>query len=331
VHGGQKQAHGGQGRDEQAQGSCCDAGASLGGLDCGGTVEVEGRGRSGHSGGIHGGGRRGACGSLVGCCSGGCEVSGCPSTAAIEVCVVMGWGRSRSNCLVLDNLAFGCRTVGHAGTLAALRDGLFGERSRQAQSRQAQSRQAQSRADQAGASMRSLLHHISSEVCAFYIHDGVGESVKFLLPTFSPIHAFTRSSVSAALSPTLSNMLVARARMLPRLSPLARQATAARRFMADQPNLSPSSSPSTPPPAQPARASVAPVAASPHGTPIPQQRAPRKMQDGYSGVFYITLLAGLVVTAPIITYFYWEHRKVHMRQKKEAILSDIHARVGSPK
>jgi hypothetical protein len=245
--------------------------------------------------------------------------------------VVMGWGRSRSNCLVLDNLAFGCRTVGHAGTLAALRDGLFGERSRQAQSRQAQSRQAQSRADQAGASMRSLLHHISSEVCAFYIHDGVGESVKFLLPTFSPIHAFTRSSVSAALSPTLSNMLVARARMLPRLSPLARQATAARRFMADQPNLSPSSSPSTPPPAQPARASVAPVAASPHGTPIPQQRAPRKMQDGYSGVFYITLLAGLVVTAPIITYFYWEHRKVHMRQKKEAILSDIHARVGSPK
>jgi hypothetical protein len=34
--------------------------------------------------------------------------------------VVMGWGRSRSNCLVLDNLAFGCRTVGHAGMLARL-------------------------------------------------------------------------------------------------------------------------------------------------------------------------------------------------------------------
>jgi nicotinamide riboside transporter PnuC len=51
------------------------------------------------------------------------------------------------------------------------------------------------------------------------------------------------------------------------------------------------------------------------------------MQDGYSGAFYLSLLGGLVVTAPIITYFYWEHRKTHMREKKEAILKEIHARV----
>lgn len=136
------------------------------------------------------------------------------------------------------------------------------------------------------------------------------------------------------------NMLASRARILPRLSPLARQATAARRFMADQPNLSPSSSPSTSLPGQSNPASAAPVAApttqprpvaSPQGIVTPQQRASPKLQDGYSGVFYLSLLGGLVVTAPIITYFYWEHRKTHMRQKKEAILSDIHARVGTPK
>lgn len=136
-------------------------------------------------------------------------------------------------------------------------------------------------------------------------------------------------------------MLASRARNLPPFSPLARQATAARRLMASQPNLSPSSSPSTPPPAQPTPASAAPVVApttqprpiatSQQGIAMPQQRAPKKLQDGYSGVFYLSLLGGLVVTAPIITYFYWEHRKTHMRQKKEAILSDIHARVGTPK
>lgn len=39
--------------------------------------------------------------------------------------VVTGWGRSRSNCLVLDNLAFGCRTVAHAESLGAVRYGLL--------------------------------------------------------------------------------------------------------------------------------------------------------------------------------------------------------------
>ncbi|CAD0108281.1 unnamed protein product [Aureobasidium uvarum] len=130
-------------------------------------------------------------------------------------------------------------------------------------------------------------------------------------------------------------MLAFRARTVLRFSPLVRPATAARRFMADQPNMSPSSSPSTPPPASPISASTAPVTtpttlprptASPDAVPNPQQQRARKLQDGYSGAFYLCLLGGLVVTAPIITYFYWEHRKTHMREKKEAILHEIHAR-----
>lgn len=38
--------------------------------------------------------------------------------------VVTGWGRSRSSCLVLDNLALGCRTVAHAESPGAVSDGL---------------------------------------------------------------------------------------------------------------------------------------------------------------------------------------------------------------
>ncbi|KAI4722744.1 hypothetical protein E4T48_00931 [Aureobasidium sp. EXF-10727] len=133
-------------------------------------------------------------------------------------------------------------------------------------------------------------------------------------------------------------MLASGARVVPRFSPLLRPAAAARRSMADQPTVSPSSSPSTPPPASttsPTSAPTAPVTTpttqprptlSPNAVP-PQQQRPRKLQDGYSGAFYLSLLGGLVVTAPIITYFYWEHRKTHMREKKEAILHEIHARV----
>ncbi|KAG9997185.1 hypothetical protein KCU78_g17075, partial [Aureobasidium melanogenum] len=122
-------------------------------------------------------------------------------------------------------------------------------------------------------------------------------------------------------------MLASRARLVPRFSSVV-----SRRFIADQP----SSSPSTPRPAPATSVSTAPVAtpttqfrpsADPHVVPIAQQRGPRRMQDGYSGAFYLSLLGGLVVTAPVITYFYWEHRKTHMREKKEAILKEIHARV----
>ncbi|CAD0100580.1 unnamed protein product [Aureobasidium mustum] len=125
-------------------------------------------------------------------------------------------------------------------------------------------------------------------------------------------------------------MLASRARIAPRFS-----STVSRRFMADQPSSSPSTA--RPVPATPV--STAPVAtpttqsrptASPDVVPTPQQRGPRKMQDGYSGAFYLSLLGGLVVTAPIITYFYWEHRKIHMREKKEQILKEIHARVRTP-
>lgn len=160
---------------------------------------------------------------------------------------------------------------------------------------------------------------------------------------FVSTHSFTPSPTRPSLPPSKVesfNMLASRARIVPCSSPLVRQATAARRYMADQPNISPSSAPSSPPPTHTAPASVAPVAApttqprpmaSPQVVPNPQQRALPKMQNGYSGAFYVALLGGLVVTAPIITYFYWEHRKTHMREKKEAILHEIHARVGTPK
>ena len=134
-------------------------------------------------------------------------------------------------------------------------------------------------------------------------------------------------------------MLATRARIVPRFTPLARPSIVARRFYADLPSTTPSSSPSTPPPPPPptTSASTAPVAApttqprptaSPDVIPVPQQQRPRKMQDGYSGGFYLSLLGGLLLAAPPITYFYWEHRKTHMREKKEAILKEIHARVG---
>ena len=187
--------------------------------------------------------------------------------------------------------------------------------------------------------MRSLLHPLQDDVGPCFDDDGIGGLLNFLSSTFSSTHTLTRPFLQLARL-SLCNMLASRARILPRLSPLARQATAARRFMADQPNLSPSSSPSTSRPAQPTPASAVPVAApttqprpvaSPQAMATPQQQPLPKMQDGYSGLFYLSLLGGLVVTAPIITYFYWEHRKTHMRQKKEAILSDIHARVGTPK
>ncbi|THX85724.1 hypothetical protein D6C77_03043 [Aureobasidium pullulans] len=132
-------------------------------------------------------------------------------------------------------------------------------------------------------------------------------------------------------------MLATRARIVPRFTPLARPSIVARRFYADLPSTTPSSSPPPPPPPPTTSASTAPVAApttqprptaSPDVIPVPQQQRPRKMQDGYSGGFYLSLLGGLLLAAPPITYFYWEHRKTHMREKKEAILKEIHARVG---
>lgn len=62
---------------------------------------------------------------------------------------------------------------------------------------------------------------------------------------------------------------------------------------------------------------------------IPENSPSRtpKLQDGRGGGFYLSLLAGAIVTTPIISYFYYEHRKAHMKAKKEAILHDIQARV----
>lgn len=56
-----------------------------------------------------------------------------------------------------------------------------------------------------------------------------------------------------------------------------------------------------------------------------QQRVPGPKGGRGSG-FYLMLMGGALVTVPPISYFYWEHRKAHMKAKKEAILRDIQAR-----
>ncbi|KAI5275317.1 hypothetical protein E4T47_01785 [Aureobasidium subglaciale] len=140
-------------------------------------------------------------------------------------------------------------------------------------------------------------------------------------------------------------MLATRLRtpLVSRLPPLARPSTAARRFFADQQTTPNSPLPQTAPPTSPAAVPNTPITtpttqptptptptASPDVIPIPRTQRPPRLQDGYSGAFYLTLLGGLLLSAPVISYFYWQHRKTHMREKKEAILSEIHARVGRP-
>lgn len=109
---------------------------------------------------------------------------------------------------------------------------------------------------------------------------------------------------------------------LPRLS----SAVAVRRGFATQPPTTTPSS-SSPPPSAPTTPTTTTKSDYNDIIPIPKKLPPRKLQDGYSGGFYLSLLGGLLVATPIITYFYWEHRKQHMKSKKEAILHDIHARV----
>ena len=126
-------------------------------------------------------------------------------------------------------------------------------------------------------------------------------------------------------------MLATRSRLLARLSILPKSPVAPRRLFADQPAAPPTpSATSTPSPPTSAPAAQARVArtGSDYVVPIPQQRGPPKLQNGYSGAFYISLLGGLLIATPIITYMYWEHRDAHMKSKKEAILKDIQTRAG---
>lgn len=58
-------------------------------------------------------------------------------------------------------------------------------------------------------------------------------------------------------------------------------------------------------------------------------RTASRAQHGRGRGFYVGLLAIILVTVPGISYFYWEHRKAHMRAKKEEILREIQARYAS--
>ena len=100
--------------------------------------------------------------------------------------VVTGWGRSRSNCLVLDNLAFGCRTVGHAGSLGAMRDGSIrkqagaeeGERRRRRE--QAGAVQAGYAAGRCNHGSSNLGTSLASEARAFLIAMMMGTGQHFI-------------------------------------------------------------------------------------------------------------------------------------------------------
>ncbi|KAI5202911.1 hypothetical protein E4T39_04517 [Aureobasidium subglaciale] len=127
----------------------------------------------------------------------------------------------------------------------------------------------------------------------------------------------------------------ARAPLVSRLSPLARPSTAPRRRFTDHQQATPTRPPTSPTAATPTAPTTTPSTqsaptASPLVIPVPRTQRPPRLQDGYSGAFYLSLLGGLLLAAPVISYFYWEHRKTHMREKKEAILREIHARVGRP-
>ncbi|GAB7351445.1 hypothetical protein MBLNU459_g2109t2 [Dothideomycetes sp. NU459] len=109
---------------------------------------------------------------------------------------------------------------------------------------------------------------------------------------------------------------------------------AARRYLAHDASSATATTASSFPSAPTRTPSPAPSPAGPlpghSAVPVPGgSRPPRtpKLQDGRGGGFYLSLLAGAIVVTPVISYFYWEHRKAHMRAKKEAILHDIQARV----
>lgn len=64
-------------------------------------------------------------------------------------------------------------------------------------------------------------------------------------------------------------------------------------------------------------------------TSTPTERKSPRFQDGHSSGFYMAVLGLGVISTPVIAYFYWEHRKAHMKAKKEAMLLEIQARVKS--
>lgn len=97
-----------------------------------------------------------------------------------------------------------------------------------------------------------------------------------------------------------------------------------RRSLADK-----ASPPSPPLSSAPSPLGRSTVSTGYNGTvPLPQDTPSKilKLRDGRSGGFYLSLVAGAILSTPIISYFYWEHRKAHMKAKKEAILHELQAR-----
>lgn len=65
------------------------------------------------------------------------------------------------------------------------------------------------------------------------------------------------------------------------------------------------------------------------GIPVARPRRAPRPEDNRSPGFYLMLMGAAILTVPPVSYFYWKHRKAHMKAKKEAILKDIQARVSA--
>lgn len=78
----------------------------------------------------------------------------------------------------------------------------------------------------------------------------------------------------------------------------------------------------------PATAPRTEVAPTPIPTPAPAQARQRVSppRGGRSGAFYMMIMGGALLSVPPISYFYWEHRKAHMKAVKEEMLRDIQAK-----
>ncbi|KAL1301688.1 hypothetical protein AAFC00_005903 [Neodothiora populina] len=122
-------------------------------------------------------------------------------------------------------------------------------------------------------------------------------------------------------APTFSSPSSHMARLLERSSDSSLSRFGARRFYAQ-------GAPNTGPPVGPATERAV-ASSQTQSIPVPnrvKQRTPGP-RGGRSAGFYVMIMATALFTVPPISYFYWEHRKAHMKAKKEAMLADIQARV----
>lgn len=78
-------------------------------------------------------------------------------------------------------------------------------------------------------------------------------------------------------------------------------------------------------PPTPPRTEVAPNP-TPTATPAQARQRVSPPRGGRSGAFYMMIMGGALLSVPPISYFYWEHRKAHMKAVKEEMLRDIQAK-----